>query len=66
MITLIVANVNISMDISPADLVFQVFITCGRKVIAVILPAVIPRISIAVIIIPVPLSRTFGMANIEW
>jgi hypothetical protein len=39
-----VANVNISREMSPADLVFHVLITWGRKVIAEILPAAIPNI----------------------
>lgn len=50
MITEIVANVNISNEISAADLVFQVFMTCGRKVIEEIHPAVMPKISMAVIV----------------
>ena len=40
--TLIVANVNISKDMSPADFVFQVLMTCGKKVMAEMLPAAMP------------------------
>jgi len=49
MITEIVAKANISNDISDADLVFHVLITCGRKVMAEMLPAAIPRSCIEVI-----------------
>ncbi len=45
--TLIVANVNISNDISLADFDFHVLITCGKKVMDEINPADIPKISIA-------------------
>jgi hypothetical protein len=49
MITLMVAKANMSSDISPADFVFHVLITCGKKVMAEILPAAIPSICIEVI-----------------
>jgi hypothetical protein len=44
MITLMVAKVNMSNEMSPADFVFHVLITWGKKVMAEILPAAIPRI----------------------
>lgn len=47
-ITDIVAKVNISNEMSDADLVRQVLITCGKKVIEEIQPAVIPKRSSAV------------------
>ena len=50
MITEMVAKVNISSEISAADLVFQVLMTCGKKVMEEIHPAVMPKMSIAVII----------------
>ncbi len=50
MITEIVANVNISSEMSAADFVFQVLITCGRKVMEEMHPAVMPSRSMAVII----------------
>jgi hypothetical protein len=50
MITEMVAKANISKEMSEADFVFQVFITCGRKVMAEMLPAAIPRSCIDVII----------------
>ncbi|MCW3075221.1 MAG: hypothetical protein JWP69_2290 [Flaviaesturariibacter sp.] len=50
MITLMVANVNIRSEISPADLVFHVLMTCGRNVIAEMLPAAMPRSWIDVIV----------------
>ena len=40
MITLAVANKNINKEISPADLLFQVFITWGKKVSEEMVPAV--------------------------
>lgn len=43
-----VAKANISSEISEADFDFQVFITCGKKVIAEMLPAAIPRSCIEV------------------
>ncbi len=49
MITEIVAKVNMRSDMSAADFVFQVFITCGKKVMEEIHPAVMPRRSNAVI-----------------
>jgi hypothetical protein len=49
MMTEMVANVNISREISAADLVFQVLMTCGRNVMEEMHPAVIPKMSIAVI-----------------
>jgi hypothetical protein len=49
MITEMVANANMSNEISAADFVFQVLITCGKKVMAEILPAAIPRSCIEVI-----------------
>ena len=58
MITEMVANANINSEISAADFVFQVFITWGKKVMAEILPAAIPKICIAVI------SRWFVPAKI--
>ena len=48
MITEMVANVNISSEISAADLVFHVLITCGRKVMEEMHPAVMPKMSIDV------------------
>ncbi len=45
--TLIVANVNISSEISLADFDCHVLITCGKKVTDEINPADIPKISIA-------------------
>jgi hypothetical protein len=45
--TLIVANVNISSEISLADFDCHVLITCGKKVMEEINPADIPKISIA-------------------
>jgi hypothetical protein len=50
MITDMVAKVNISKEMSSADLVFHVFITCGKKVMEEIQPAVIPRTSSAVML----------------
>jgi hypothetical protein len=50
MITEMVAKVNISNEISAADLVFHVLMTCGKKVMEEIHPAVMPKISMAVII----------------
>ena len=47
MITLRVANKNINIEISLADFVRQVFITCGKNVIEEIVPAAMPNISIA-------------------
>ena len=44
MITEIVAKANISSEISAADFVLHVFITCGKKVMAEIEPAAIPKI----------------------
>ena len=49
MITEMVAKANINSDISDADFVFQVLITCGKKVMAEILPAAIPNSCIDVI-----------------
>jgi hypothetical protein len=49
-ITEMVAKVNISREMSAADLVFHVLITCGRKVMDEMHPAVIPKMSIDVII----------------
>ena len=48
--TLIVANVNISNEISLADFDCHVLITWGKKVMDEINPADIPKISIAFII----------------
>ena len=48
-ITEMVAKANISSDISEADFVFQVLITCGKNVIAEMLPAAMPRSCIEVI-----------------
>ena len=45
--TLAVASKNISKEISPADLDFHVFMTCGKKVSEEIVPAVYPKISVA-------------------
>jgi len=47
MMTLTVANVNMSKEISLADFDFHVLITCGKKVMDEINPADIPKISIA-------------------
>lgn len=47
-ITDMVAKVNISSEISAADLVRQVLITCGKKVMDEIIPAVMPKRSSAV------------------
>jgi hypothetical protein len=44
-----VAKANIRSDISEADFVFHVLITWGKKVMAEMLPAAIPRICIEVI-----------------
>jgi hypothetical protein len=49
MMTDMVANANIRSDISEADFVFHVLITCGKKVMAEILPAAIPRSCMEVI-----------------
>jgi hypothetical protein len=48
-ITEMVAKVNISSEISAADLLFQVLITCGKKVMEEMHPAVMPNMSMAVI-----------------
>jgi hypothetical protein len=40
MITLMVANKNIMSDMSPADFVFHVLITCGKNVNEESVPAV--------------------------
>ena len=45
----IVAKANIISEMSEADLVFHVLITCGKKVIAEMLPAAIPKICMEVI-----------------
>ncbi len=44
-----VANANISTEMSEADFVFHVFITCGKNVIAEMLPAAMPKSCIEVI-----------------
>ena len=49
-ITEMVAKVNISSEISAADLVFHVLMTCGKKVTEEMHPAVMPNMSMAVII----------------
>jgi hypothetical protein len=49
-ITDIVAKVNMSSEISSADLVRQVLITCGKNVMEEMQPAVIPKRSNAVIL----------------
>lgn len=48
MITEMVAKVNISSEISAADLVFQVLITCGKNVTDEMHPAFMPNRSMAV------------------
>lgn len=50
-ITDMVANVNISSEMSSADFVFQVLMTCGKKVMAEMLPAAIPKSCIEVIVV---------------
>ena len=50
MITDMVAKANMSNEMSEADLVFQVLMTCGKKVMAEMLPAAIPKSCIDVII----------------
>ena len=47
--TEMVAKVNMSKEISSADLLFQVLMTWGKKVMAEILPAVMPKSCIEVI-----------------
>ena len=48
--TEMVAKVNISSEMSAADLVFHVLITCGRKVMEEMQPAVIPNRSSEVMV----------------
>ncbi len=50
MTTEMVAKVNISSEISAADFVFHVLMTWGKKVIEEMHPAVMPSMSMAVII----------------
>jgi hypothetical protein len=54
-----VAKVNISNETSSADFDFHVLMTCGKKVIAEIHPAVIPKMSSAVINLIICLSLIF-------
>ena len=49
--TLVVANKNITSEISCADFVFQVLITCGKKTSEDMVPATYPRISIGCMIV---------------
>ncbi len=49
-ITETVAKANINKEISDADFVFHVLITCGKKVMAEMLPAAMPKSCIDVII----------------
>lgn len=50
MITERVANVNMSSEISAADFVFHVLMTCGKNVMEEMHPAVMPSMSIAVMV----------------